>query len=371
MGNIISPPKETIVLIPPRISTRGLTRPIELENPMSVSFGNLFRREVLYDLHNFEGSVALDVLMAPETPATLAAHLSMIGSVAGKKVTGGSLNLHLDSPLGEDMHAAGRLTLGNGSGVTGYGIISKEFHSGRISLTGSILDASKVLVGVRGSSGGLSMGAEGPASDPVEATAWAISRVENMFSVGVKGKPFKADASVEISASIEKKIPNSDSSYAVSVTMPNLPSSGEVSVGFTQHLVTHRKVYNPFEDKRVKYIANYVDIAVEGTSEGGVAGGVSWQPNKNVLTKLHVSTARGAVASLAVRNWWVPSVLASFSAGINAQGSPFLGLKLQLSNWVYSPVQYSTGTSVNDLPARSKWTSVRDLSALDPENRLV
>lgn len=375
MGNILSPPEHTIVLIPPRISTRGLTRPIEIENPFIVGFGNLFRKEVLDDLHNFEGSVSLDVLLAPETPPILAAHLSMMGSSVSRQVQGGSLTLHLDSPIGAGIHALGRLALGSLGGLTGYSMLSYSVPWGKLSLTGVSEGRSDHWIGLRGSGKSLTLGAEIPLSSDYNkrVKAWAMSRIAESVTIGILGTPFPTgDPQIEVSASIDRRIPNSDSSYCVSAKLSNccLPDP-ELTVGFTQHLVTHRKVYNPFEDKRVKFIANYVDIAVEATSGGRIAGGVSWQPNKNLLSKLHVSTDKGVVVSFAARNWWVPSVLTSASAGLDIKGTPFLGLKLQVSNWL-SSVEYSKGQSVSDLPA-TKWLPLENVSSsvYNSSNRFI
>jgi hypothetical protein len=366
MGNIISPPKETIVLIPPRISTRGLTRPIELENPMSVGFGNLFRKEVLLDLHNFDGRMEVDVLLAPEQPPVLAAHLSMLGAAASRSVQGGFLNLHLNSAVGNDFHVLGRLSLGSDSSLTGYTMLSHNSPWGQLSVTGKSDSASGNWLGVRGRSEFLTMGAEVPVSDAMGLRAYAIARIANMFSVGVCGSPLRREEPTEICLSVDRAIPKTDSSYCVSASVQS--PSNQLTVGFTQHLVTHRKVYNPFEDKRVKYIANYVDLAVEADA-GNVSGGVSWQPNKNVLTKLHVSTNKGAVASLAVRNWWVPSVLGSVSTGVGVKGNFFIGMRLQVSNWL-SLTEYSKGQAVSALPA-TRWISVEDVSPLDSRYRGV
>ena len=367
MGNLISPPQDTLVLVPPRISTRGLTRPIEVENPMSIYFGNLFRREVLQDLHSFRGSFGLDFLMAPEHPPTAAAHVSMTGSVLEKTVDGGSLNLHVNNQLSPAIHALGRLTLGTGSGITGYAMLSHDVERGRVSLTCASDGQGIQRVGFRGQSSAFLFGTETPVADPRQVSTWMISRIGKDVTVGVSGSPLLPEAPVEISASLDRRVPGTDSTYCLSSTLRS--PSNELTVGFSQHLVTHRKVYNPFEDKRVKFIANYVDIAVEATSGGAknstaVAAGVSWQPNKNVIAKAHISTHQGLVGTLAVRNWWVPSVLTCVSAGIDAKGTPFLGGRFQLSNWL-TRVEYERGQPISQLPS-TKWMSIEDVSRFSP-----
>jgi hypothetical protein len=123
--------------------------------------------------------------------------------------------------------------------------------------------------------------------------------------------------------------------------------------------------------KRVKFIANYIDIAIEGRTRNGkasdVLAGVSWQANKNLLTKLHVSTVNGVVVTGVVRNWWVPSVLGSVSGGIDVNGNPFIGGRLQLSNWLTS-VEYERGQPVSKLPS-TRWLSTEDLGRFNSKNR--
>lgn len=370
MGNLISPPQDTLLLVPPRISTRGLTRPIEVENPMSVYFGNLFRREVLHDLHSFRGSFGLDFLMTPEQPPTTAAHVSLNGSTLKKTVDGGSLNLHINSQISPSVHGLGRLTLGTGSGVTGYAMLSSDFDRGRLSFTAGSDGPGNHRVGFRAQSSSFLFGSEVPIADPRKVSAWVISRVSRDFTVGVSGSPLEPSAPVEISMSLDRRVPGTDSTYCISSTIRS--PSNELTVGFSQHLVTHRKVYNIFEDKRVKFIANYIDIAVEATSgpenTAAVAAGVSWQPNKNLLAKIHVSTDRGAVATVAVRNWWVPSVLACVSTGVDVSGSPFVGGRFQLSNWL-TRVEYQPGQPISELPT-TRWMSIEDLSRFSSSNRL-
>ena len=325
MGNLISPPKDTRVIIPPRFHTRGLTRPVEFEDPMSVQFGSMLRREILMDLHSFAGSFGLDIALAPEIPVTAAACVSLGGSTKSGTIGSGALNLHFNAFLIENLQAVARFSLDHQSGVGGFGMLSYQHSRGVLS---AILTQDRVL-GVRAESAHVMMG-----FDPNRA--WCIFR-DRGLSLGVS---LDSSARVAGSVSLEKSIPNTDSSYCVSAKYDE-----KLTVGFSQHLVTHRKVYNPFED--IKWIANYIDIAVEAVhsdSSTCVSAGASWQPNKNFLAKLHASTIQGVLLTLAVRNWWVPNVLGSVSAGLDVTGEPCLGGRIQIANWVSDRPEYHLGS---------------------------
>ena len=131
MGNLISPPQNTLVLIPARFETRGLTRPVEAENPMDVYFGNLFRREILRDLHSFRGSCGLDILLAPEVPPTTAAHISLGGSFISKTVDIGSLDFHFNNRILPRLHSRCRISLSEHKGLTGYGMLTHYLDAAR------------------------------------------------------------------------------------------------------------------------------------------------------------------------------------------------------------------------------------------------
>ena len=374
MGNLIQTPKdESVVLIPPRFSVRGLTRSIEIESPISLYFGNLFRREVLYDLHSFHGTLGLDILMAPESPPSTAAHVSLGGSIPSRTIGSGSLNLHLNKELSDTWRAIGRLSLGTTNGITGFAMVSTTSRGGKVSMTSSVENSEPQNVGIRLQSEYLLIGTDVPISNPFNVSAWGIARISDELWLGLSGSPLDGRSPFRILGSYEKRIPGTDSSYCVSSSL-NMPTK-EVSIGFSQHLVTHRKVYNVFEDKRVKFIANYIDIAVEASSKPDdskatqVAAGISWQPNKNMLLKLHASTQQGLVGTWAVRNYWVPSVLVAVSGGVDTKGSLFLGGRLQVSNWL-SSAEYQRGQPISALPV-TKWLNTEDLDRFSPSNRYL
>lgn len=370
MGNLLlTPEDESLVLVPPRFSVRGLTRAVETENPMSLYFGNLFRREVLQDLHSFKGDAGLDLLIAPDLPPAIATHVSLNGSVLTKTVSGGDLHLHLNQYFGQTWHALGRLSLGTDTGLTGIAILCKHLENSKISVTAALENSEPKSVGCRGESSHMLVGTELPVADPKLMTAWGVGRVSDNLWFGLSGQPLQEKPALEVSGSLEKKIPNTDSSYCVSSNYK--VGSKQLTIGFSQHLVTHRKVYNVFEDKRVKFIANYVDVAVEATTvpkgPTNVLAGVSWQPNKNILVKLHASTEEGVVATGAVRNYWIPSVLLAVSAGIDTKGTPFVGGKLQVSNWL-SSAEYHRGRPISTLPA-TRWLDVNEIDRVALQNR--
>jgi hypothetical protein len=369
MGNLLlTPQEESLVLVPPRFSVRGLTRAFLAENPMDVYFGNLFRREVIKDLHSFGGLATLDILICPEVPPSAAAHVSLSGLVPNKSVSGGSFNLHLNSYVSRSWHALGKLALGTNSGITGFAKISRELGLGTLSFSGSIQESELRAVGLRHECPHYLLGTDVPVSDPKLFWAWGLGRITDDFWVGVHGQPLGGLSGLTLSGSLEKRIPGTDSSYCVSSSYKM--ASKELTMGFSQHLVTHRKVYNIFEDKRVKFIANYVDIALEATSkhfaETDVAAGVTWQPNKNMLFKLHASTEQGIVGTTAVRNYWLPSVLVAVSAGVDTKGTPFIGGRFQVSNWL-STAEYQRGQPISTLPV-TKWLSASDIDRFSGRN---
>jgi len=338
---------------------------------MSVGFGNLFRREVLLDLHSFSGGVGLDILLCPEFPPVLAAQLSMLGSSVTKKVTGGALNFHLNKELTPTVHSLGRLSLSNTDGVSGFAMLTHQLpdEGGQISLTALMDDSDNKIVGFRGQSKSMTLGLDIPTNAFDHSKAWVMSRISPSICLGLSGSPFNESLPVQFCVSLDKKIPNTDSSYCVSAAIES--PSRDLTLGFSQHLVTHRKIYNPLEDKRVKYIANYIDIAVEGRTKDGRAGevlaGISWQANKNLLGKVHVSTEHGAVVTGVVRNWWLPSFLASISAGVDIRGIPFIGGRIQVSNWL-TTVEYERGQPVSQLPS-TRWLSTEEVSKFSGMNR--
>jgi hypothetical protein len=352
---------------------------MENENPINLYFGDLFRKEVLTDLHNFEGTAAVDLLIAPEVPPSTSAHVSLSGSTLTKSVERGELHMYLHNNFAENVRAVARLSIGSAVGVTGFGIVTKLLEKSKLSLTFARESDGRKNVGVRGESGSFLMGIEIP--ETVESThAWMITRFSREFYVGMSAFPVSAwkngDSPIILKGSMEKRIPGTDSSYCVSSSF-NVPSN-ELTLGFSQHLVTHRKIYNPLEEKRVKFIANYVDIAVEASSSTSkantssglnrVSAGVSWQPNKNVLIKLHASTNQGVVSTLAVRNWWLPSALVAVSLGVNSGGTPFIGGRFQLSNWLTS-AEYEKGQPISALPT-TKWLTTADIDRFSARNHI-
>ena len=350
MGNLIAPPKDSVVLVPPRFETRGLMRPVVVENPMTVLFGNLFRREVLYDLHNFNGSVSLDVLLAPEVPVTMAAHLGMSGSSLSKTVDGGTLNLYLHKKVSEKIGSLCRMSLSPTLGFGGYGVLSYAFKPDcRFSTV-----LSEKSIGLRCEGNKIFCGLDVPLRVPRDTSTWFVSNVWRNIWIGASLCPLNPEVISSFSASVEKRIPHTDSSYCVSGNV-DVSQTGppQLTVGFSQHLVTHRKVYNPFEEAR--WIANYVDIVLEATGSA-VSAGVGWQPNKNFLTKIHVSTDKGVLATLVARNWWIPSVLASVSAGVDNRGQRCVGARLQVSNWAASGPQYQKGVPGNAVAPTLRYT---------------
>jgi hypothetical protein len=213
---------------------------------MSVGFGNLFRREVLYDLHSFGGGIGLDVLMCPELPPVFAAHLSMSGSTLTRKVVGGALNLHINKEMAPSIHTIARLSISNSEGVNGFTMISKSLEKGgRLSFTANMDESENRnhIIGLRGYSESVTVGLEVPTKALNNSTAWVMSRISPSICLGVSGCPMNDSLPVQFSLSLDKRIPNTDSTYCISSSIES--PSRDIVLGFSQHLVTHRKVYNP------------------------------------------------------------------------------------------------------------------------------
>jgi hypothetical protein len=374
MGNLLSPPKESVVLIPPRISTRGLTRPVDFESPVRVQFGNLFRQEVIYDLHSFDGLVGLDVLVAPESPPAVAAHFNLVGCSTAKTVSGGFLSLFLNQSFTDRVHGWGRLSIDETSGLLGNAMLTCSGPSGGCVLTATLEEETKL--GVRGSYHQFQAGVDTIADFSQKSNKvlhspsyWLFTRVSKKVSLGLSGD--LANSTRVASISLDGDIPNTDSKYCVSVES-DLLVPGSVKVGFSQHLVTHRNVYNIFEEKRVKFIANYIDLALEAetrkNSAGSISAGVSWQPNKNILLKLHASSDKGVLGTCCMRNWWVPSALISGSIGADRFGQPTVGMRLQVSNWL-SLAEYEKGQPVSSLPT-TRWIAAEENNRFSAGNRM-
>ncbi len=119
---------------------------------------------------------------------------------------------------------------------------------------------------------------------------------------------------------------------------------------------------NPLEDKRVKYIANYLDTAVEAkTSINGKTefqGVLAYQPNKNVLMKTRLSSADGVAAALVLKFWGNPSLSLAVTGGIRSQESGFLGLNLVVQNHgktVFPATDFGTNA-----PGGFRWEQMRE-----------
>jgi len=286
------------------------------------------------------------------------------------------VNLHFNQTISEQVSGIGRLTISGSDGLTGYGILSHSLANGSVlSLTGNLLDRSKAFGFRAHMKSSFQIGCEVPKDSPIDTQAWIISRLSPNISIGLQGYPLqtKPDSVYKLALCMDKQIENTDSTYSVSASI-EYPSK-DVMLGFSQHLVTHRRIYNPLEEKHVKYIANYIDIAVEGRTKGDsnsvihdIAGGVSWQLNKNLMTKLHASTTRGLALTGIVRNWWVPSVLGAVSIGVDTRGNPFIGGRLQISNWL-TTVEYERGQPVSELP-QTKWIGMNDVKRFNSDNHV-
>jgi len=110
-----------------------------------------------------------------------------------------------------------------------------------------------------------------------------------------------------------------------------------LSLAYYQRFVTRRKVKNPFEEKYVNFITNYLDFGAELAVSGrgtNISFGCGWQINKNNLIKARVD--HDSVSLLyAFKSWWEPAVTVGLtgSSRLASPGEVRLGVSLQVENW--------------------------------------
>jgi hypothetical protein len=269
--------------------------------------------------------------------------------------------------------------------VSAFGMLTRDVavhgrHVGQFSMHASTNPQRVDKVGIRAALPVVELGVELPVRDTKQVSTWLVGKVSEEVSVGLKAHLFDPSLPLDIAGTFERAKDGSNSSYGVSGGVRvHAVDPTDVFVNFTQRLVTHRNVYNITEDSHVKFITNYVDMAVEASSSVSkgadfakpppvnVAAGLSWQLNKNFLAKLHCSTEHGVVSTAVVRNWWLPSVLAAASVGVSTTGEPFCGGRLQLSNTLGEP-EYIRGANVGEL-APAKWSTVNTTARFDPSRK--
>eukprot|EP01102_Stenamoeba_stenopodia_P005250 TRINITY_DN15801_c0_g1_i1.p1 TRINITY_DN15801_c0_g1~~TRINITY_DN15801_c0_g1_i1.p1 ORF type:complete len:429 (-),score=89.73 TRINITY_DN15801_c0_g1_i1:46-1245(-) len=117
-----------------------------------------------------------------------------------------------------------------------------------------------------------------------------------------------------------------------------------LNLTYYQHLVSRRRIYNPFEEKNVKQIVNYLDLGMEvelqndnGKTENRLDVGVGWQTSKNLAFKGKVGSS-GVFGVLKCKTWGSPKVCASISAGVDWDSNPRYGVSLSLEDINLQPI---------------------------------
>jgi len=112
---------------------------------------------------------------------------------------------------------------------------------------------------------------------------------------------------------------------------------------YFQHFVVRRRIYNPFEEKHVKQIVNYIDVGtivdVQDDGHTNLSIAASWQLNKNHMIKAKVDNRRASLAYV-FKSWFHPALSLSIAGKYDyATMRPSLGfiLNLQSTFQLYQP----------------------------------
>ena len=209
-----------------------------------------------------------------------------------------------------------------------------------------------------------------------KTSAAAFSKVYGMVDTGPIAAALELGLndkhSIPYSASICARTSGASSnrySMTMALQADALHATPAVTLGFLQQIVARRKIYNPLEDKRVRFIANYIDMAIEASrrSAGGtdLAAGVSWQPNKNLLLKGRVSSAAGVSVTAAVKSWWKPTLTLAGTAGVSNHGV-YAGVQVRLQN--VGEVGFARPETQSSAPEGYRWETVSDDGDRFPES---
>ncbi|PIN01389.1 hypothetical protein CDL12_26100 [Handroanthus impetiginosus] len=190
------------------------------------------------------------------------------------------------------------------------------------------------IMGLRYGSSNLSVGATvNPFSlrDELPKNAWLVSKMGSL-TAGVQYEPkFQSKDGARY-----KNLANWSCAigYGLGSSSPLSPSfnfglelanNSQFIASFYQHAVVQRRVKNPFEEKEIVGITNYIDFGFElqtriddekpsnNIQDSTFQVAASWQANKNFLLKGKVGPLSSSIA-LAFKSWWKPSFTFSISA---------------------------------------------------------
>ena len=315
----------SVVLIPARF--QQVIPPLLAESPLPYLLGTLWRHRLLHDFVATRSGVSIDSNLATDQYLSVAG-ASQIALVQGNTigVQNSAFSLRGKFSIPEIMSCDGRLLVTQEGGL-GMELLLRRALAKKIAadiylrnrILGLRLVGSQAVFGVESE-----IKSPGFRSDP--NLAYATVKFGRL-SVGaeISFKNFRVDTVLD-----SEKPGDFSASFGVS-------DSGVV-LGFQQRLVSRRRVLNPLEDARVRFIANFVDTAFETTyntnnktSEFHAA--VSLQPNKNLLLKTRLSTVYGIAGTAAFKFWGVPTLALAATVGFRPQGSGGVGQAKSGVSW--------------------------------------
>ncbi len=353
----------SVVLIPARFQQP--VTPLLACSPLPYLLGSHWRQRMLHDFVaastgiSIDSKLALDEYLAVEGTA-------QIGKF-GPAVTEAALALRGKFSIPGMFHAEAQLGLSQAGGVAAELLarrtLAKNFVSDlylRNDHLGIRFVGQNAVVGfeteISGTSGNLRV-------EPNLAYA-LVKHGRFGFGTEISDKTFRLETVLGSAR---------PGDFAVSLA---LNSAGRVTLGFQQALVTRRRVVNPIEDSRVRFIANFVDTAVEAVHDSvakttDFTASIAYQPNKNVLVKSRLSSTHGIAGAVAFKFWGVPTLAVSVTGGFrpgNTEVSTrnfwcslgaYVGLQIAVQN--HGETQFPTFTDFETrAPGGFRWEPLRE-----------
>ena len=281
--------------------------------------------------------------------------------------------MSLSGSIGTATGGSGRIAITSQGGLVASGFLRRYFDAAASDIY-CRADESATALGARIVGTKSFFGAEStvdPVSKNVTMSKAYGMVVSDTLSLGGEVTLNKQSIPYNLHASASTT-PSATNRYSMnlSISGTGLSSPQSVTIGFIQQMVTKRRVYNPLEDKRVQFIANYIDVGCEVSRTAdltSIAAGVAWQPNKNLLLKSKISSAAGVSVTAACKSWWSPTITAAVTAGLSHSG-PYTGLQLKIQNTGIT--DYSVPDSL-DRETGYRWDTVTETTRFNESNRLA
>ena len=363
----ISAPEPKVILVPARFTQRVPPIDILSSNPVYYLTGAFKLHKLLNEYTSSSSGAHIEFILVPDTNVSSLVHgnvsVPLSNKLLGKPV--GGLDMSLSGDFAQSMHGSGRVAISSQGGMIASAYIRKYLAESAADMY-CRADASETSIGARfvGSSNLIGIEAS---FDPVTKTS-GFSKAYGMVdsgsvtiggevSLNQKSFPYNLHACISSNRATSNR-----ATMNLSITGTGLPTN--VTLGFLQQMVTKRRVYNPLEDKRVKFIANYVDVGCEVSRTAdstSLAAGVAWQPNKNLLFKSRISSMSGVSLTAACKSWWTPSITAAVTAGLSHTG-PYTGIQLKVQNTGQTDYSLPDNT---DHVAGHRWDTITETSRFD------